>query len=60
MEAAPCDDWLVASFTIPNNIIFTTAIKKKKSNSRSRGIFYVEKTALLTALKDKKVSCEVN
>lgn len=45
MEAAPCDDWLVAGFMIPNKIIFTAAIKKKITpNSRcSRGIFYVEK-----------------
>lgn len=28
MEAAPCADWLVAGFMIPNKIIFTAAIKK--------------------------------
>lgn len=44
MEAAPCDDWLVAGFMIPNKIIFTAAIKKNKtSNSRSRGIFMLKK-----------------
>lgn len=55
MEAVQCDDWLVASFTILNKIIFTTAIKRKKTpNSRSCRIFYVKKeTALLTALRDK-------
>lgn len=55
MEAASCDDWLVAGFMIPNKIIFTAAIKKKPTPySRSRGIFYVgKKTALLTALQDK-------
>jgi len=54
MEAASCDDWLVAGFMIPNKIIFTAAIKKPTPYSRSCGIFYVEKkTALLTASQDK-------
>lgn len=30
MEAVSCDDWSVAGFMIPNKIIFTAAIKKKK------------------------------
>lgn len=33
MEAAPCDDWSVARFMIPNKIIFTAAIKKKKKKT---------------------------
>jgi len=32
MEAASCDDWLVAGFMIPNKIIFTAAIKKKNQH----------------------------
>jgi len=30
MEAASCNDWLVAGFMIPNKIIFTAAIKKNQ------------------------------
>lgn len=54
MEAASCDDWLVAGFMIPNKIIFTAAIKKTNTlQSFLWNILRWKKTALLTALQDK-------
>jgi hypothetical protein len=54
MEAASCDDWLVAGFMIPNKIIFTAAIKKNQHLIVVPvEYFTLKKTALLTALQDK-------
>lgn len=60
MEAAPCDDWSVAGFMIPNKIIFTAAIKEKKKKHLANSLgpaeyFYAsDKTALLTAASQDK------